>query len=323
MSLITTEELLASYEHHRQSEEGRSDAIAALLTLRDAIRSYEGKTVSEFTQWIQDLSDTLSESSESTVASVSSACKSFCRTITNSHILVGDWKKAVEKEADTFTEKALSARRILTGIAVKFIKDDVSVLTMGMSKVVLDVLKQARDRSSRLNVYVTESQPSKLGHKMAKKLVDEGIHTTLVSDAAVGHIIDDIDVVVCGAEAVVENGGIINTVGTHQIAMLAHFHQKPVYVVAESFKFSRLFILNQREVPSPKNQGPLETEFEDVRTINPAFDYTPPSFITLLFTDKGNTLQCNYYVSKTKKLVALPSLGKMTPSAVSDVLINL
>jgi translation initiation factor 2B subunit (eIF-2B alpha/beta/delta family) len=45
--------------------------------------------------------------------------------------------------------------------------------------------------------------------------------------------------VLVGAEAVVENGGVINKLGTYQIAMAAKAHSVPVYVAAESYKFAR------------------------------------------------------------------------------------
>lgn len=42
--------------------------------------------------------------------------------------------------------------------------------------------------------------------------------------------------VLVGAEGVVENGGIINKLGTYNIALAAAAHKKPVYVAAESYK---------------------------------------------------------------------------------------
>lgn len=38
-------------------------------------------------------------------------------------------------------------------------------------------------------------------------------------------------------------------IGTNQIAVCAKAQNKPFYVVAESFKFVRLFPLNQQDVP--------------------------------------------------------------------------
>lgn len=72
---------------------------------------------------------------------------------------------------------------------------------------------------------------------------------TLVADAAVGYIMDKVDFVMVGAEGVVENGGVVSEVGTYQVAMIANALKKPVYVLAEFFKFARLFPLNQHDLP--------------------------------------------------------------------------
>lgn len=69
-----------------------------------------------------------------------------------------------------------------------------------------------------------------------------------------------VDMVLVGAEAVVENGGIINKLGTYQIALVAKAHNKPMYVAAESYKFARLYPLSQRDLPKetkPLDLGPL------------------------------------------------------------------
>lgn len=78
-------------------------------------------------------------------------------------------------------------------------------------------------------------------------------------------------------------------VGTFQAALVASSLNKPFYVAAESFKFSRIFPLNQSDIPRREGQPEMDN------------DYTPPNHITLLFTD----------------------VGVLTPSAVSDELIRL
>jgi len=52
--------------------------------------------------------------------------------------------------------------------------------------------------------------------------------------------------VLLGAEGVVENGGVINKLGTYQIALCAKSLNKPFYIAAESYKFARLYPLNQQ-----------------------------------------------------------------------------
>ena len=93
----------------------------------------------------------------------------------------------------------------------------------------------------------------------------------------------------------------------YQVAIVARACKKPFYVASESTKFARLFPLSQSDVPS---HDALREHSAFVGKGPPApnliaethtRDYTPPSYITMLFTD----------------------LGVLTPSAVSDELIKL
>ena len=45
-----------------------------------------------------------------------------------------------------------------------------------------------------------------------EELTESGIPTTVILDAAVGYVMEKVDMVLCGAEGVVESGGIINKV---------------------------------------------------------------------------------------------------------------
>lgn len=44
---------------------------------------------------------------------------------------------------------------------------------------------------------------------------------------------DKVDIVLVGSEAVVESGGLINAVGSNQLAIIAKAANKPVYAMAE------------------------------------------------------------------------------------------
>lgn len=97
-----------------------------------------------------------------------------------------------------------------------------------------------------------------------------------------------------------------------------------MYVLCESFKFVRFYPLSQEDLPPEfkvdlKNVGEMNKnrwlrmcfafqyyastleKTKELESEHPVVDYTPPSLITLLFTD----------------------LGILTPSAVSDELIKL
>merc|ERR1711862_894299 len=76
-----------------------------------------------------------------------------------------------------------------------------------------------------------------------------GIPTTVVLDSAMGYIMEQADLVIVGAEGVVENGGTVNKVGTFALGVLAKELGVPFYVAAESYKFTRLYPLNNSDLP--------------------------------------------------------------------------
>merc|ERR1712154_646932 len=109
----------------------------------------------------------------------------------------------------------------------------------------------------------------------------KNIRCRVVDDLAVGVEMHKVDCVLLGAEGVVETGGIVNQLGSYTVAMLAKALNKQTFVLAESFKFVREYPLCQEDLPAeylyPAGQ----------MSGSPLVDYTPPSLITLLFTDLG------------------------------------
>uniref|UniRef100_A0A667YFW7 Translation initiation factor eIF2B subunit alpha n=1 Tax=Myripristis murdjan TaxID=586833 RepID=A0A667YFW7_9TELE len=211
-------------------------------------------------------------------------------------------KKVMEERGELFLEKISMSRAKVAKLCHTFIKDGAKILTHSYSRVVLRVLEKAAAEKKRFSVYVTESQPDAAGRQMAEALGKLNVPVTVVLDAAVGYVLEKVDLVIVGAEGVVESGGIINKIGTYQMALCSKAHNKPFYVVAESFKFVRLYPLNQQDVPDKfKYKADTLKTVQNLSDEHPMIDYTPPSLITLLFTD----------------------LGVLTPSAVSDELIKL
>jgi len=195
----------------------------------------------------------------------------------------------------------------------RFFRDGVTVLTHGFSRVVLAVLERAVRQGKHFNVVVTESRPDGSGYVAARGLLDANIPVKFIMDCAVAHVMDQVDFVLIGSEGIVENGGIINKIGTYQMALVASALNKPFYVAAESFKFMRIYPLDQRDIVTSTSIaqekfvicksccGDEESLLRAMDVPNPTHDYTPPKLITLLFTD----------------------LGVFTPAAVSDELIKL
>jgi len=208
---------------------------------------------------------------------------------------------------------ALSQNKIAK-LAVNFIRDGMKILTHGHCDVVISILEAALNQGKRFSVYVTESRPYEKASKTVTALLEKNVPVTLIADSTVAYVMNTIDLVLVGAEAVVENGGILSTIGTYQVSIVAKALGIPFYVASQSFKFTRTYPLNQTEIPNNESDiqsssfsknpdlNSLLQRYPDVLNIeHPPLDYTPPNYLTLLFTD----------------------LGILTPAGVSDELIKL
>lgn len=92
------------------------------------------------------------------------------------------------------------------------------MLIHSFSQVVLLALLKAKQNGSEFQVFVTESQPDGSGKKMFAELKKGGVDATLILDSAAGYLMERLDMVLLGAEGVMETGGIINKVGGSSLA---------------------------------------------------------------------------------------------------------
>uniref|UniRef100_A0A8C8ZL77 Translation initiation factor eIF2B subunit alpha n=1 Tax=Prolemur simus TaxID=1328070 RepID=A0A8C8ZL77_PROSS len=306
--------LIEYFKSQIKEDPDMASAVAAIRTLLEFLKRDKGETIQGLRANLTSAIETLC-GVDSSVA-VSSGGELFLRFISLTSLEYSDYskcKKIMIERGELFLRRISLSRSKIADLCHTFIKDgavtralsQTKILTHAYSRVVLRVLEAAVAAKKRFSVYITESRPDLSGQKMANALCHLNVPVTVVLDAAVGYIMEKADLVIVGAEGVVENGGIINKIGTNQMAVCAKAQNKPFYVVAESFKFVRLFPLNQQDVPD-KFKYKADTlksvqTGQDLKEEHPWVDYTAPSLITLLFTD----------------------LGVLTPSAVSDELIKL
>ncbi|EMS66364.1 Translation initiation factor eIF-2B subunit alpha [Triticum urartu] len=253
---------------------------------------------------------------DATSISLSAACDLFMRFVTRTshleHEKFDAAKSRLIERGEKFGEISLKvtcnllstvlARKTIAMLSQDFISDGCTMLVHGYSRVVLEILKLAASNRKLFRVLCTEGRPDRTGLRMSNELAALGIPVKVLIDSAVAYSMDEVDMVFVGADGVVESGGIINMMGTYQIALVAHSMNKPLYVAAESYKFARLYPLDQKDMTPahrPIDFGVPIPAGVEVETS--ARDYTPPQYLTLLLTD----------------------LGVLTPSVVSDELIQL
>lgn len=172
----------------------------------------------------------------------------------------------------------------------KLIKNNDIIFTHCHSTNVSNALIYSKKKKTKFEIYNTETRPLFQGRKTAKELRDNKIKVTMFVDSA-GMIAltksqgtKKVDKVFFGADALLKDG-IINKVGSGMFAQIAFDNKIPVYIIADSWKYS------------PKNIKLEERDFREVweklskkskiKIENPAFEFVPKKFIKGIITEYG------------------------------------
>jgi len=127
------------------------------------------------------------------------------------------------------------------------------------------------------------------------ELMQEGIPATLITDSMAGYFMKrgEIDCVIVGADRIAANGYTANKIGTYTLAILANAHGIPFYVAAPTTTVD-LSLSSGYQIPIEERSSEEVTHIQGVpiapagtRAANPAFDITPPGYITAIITEKG------------------------------------
>ncbi|KAG8893102.1 translation initiation factor eIF-2B subunit alpha, partial [Tulasnella sp. 408] len=201
------------------------------FSVRPIPRNEPAATMYELVEGLKDAAAVLKSKTSNTVG-LTAGCDLFIRYVTTARQdFSRDFshhKAELVRQGKEYAETAQSSRDKIAEHAFGFIKEDAVILTHSYSRVVMQALLKANKRK-RISVYVTEARPKGLG--------------------AVAYCMDKVDLVLVGSEAVVESGGLINAVGTLSMAIIAKAANKPLYALAESYKFLRFFPLSQYDLP--------------------------------------------------------------------------
>ena len=152
------------------------------------------------------------------------------------------------------------------------------IFVYGYSIDVIYSLIYVRKTGKTFTVYLATGENDD-SNKICELLKKNDIDCKLVSGISIMLYLKDIDFILTGADAICENGGIINKVGTHTISVCAKQYSKPFYVLVSSLKFLKMYIMEQKDL------NIINTKYSN--TNNGIVDFTPPEFITTFFTDKG------------------------------------
>ena len=158
------------------------------------------------------------------------------------------------------------------------------ILTYSNSTVVKSIFLKAIERNRKFEVYCVKSDPPNEGVSLAEELADLNIKSSLVSDSQAGTIMDDINVVLVGADRVYENG-FVNKAGTLAICLLAKHFNIPIYLAVETAK-----ILKESERLIKKVDMDTSEIYEgkkDITVFNSYYEKIPLNLVNKVISEEG------------------------------------
>lgn len=160
----------------------------------------------------------------------------------------------------------------------------------------LGVLRAAAARGLLSRVYADETRPYLQGARLtAWELHRDGLPVTLICDNMSAYMMarGAVDSVWVGADRIAANGDTANKIGTYGLALIAHAHGVPFYVVAPrstldlTLEDGAGIPIEQRSPLEVTRCGDRQVAPEGVPVENPSFDVTPHRYITAIVTEDG------------------------------------
>ncbi len=214
-------------------------------------------------------------------------------------------ENVLEMAEKTSYNKILShfdeAQNKINANVLKLIKNNDVIFTHCHSTNVANALIYSKKHKKRFEVYNTETRPLYQGRKTANQLRKAGIKVTMFIDSALGIALGKeqgtkkVDKVFLGADALLKRG-IINKVGSKLIADIARLNKIPVYIIADSWKFTKNKVpIEQRGLNEVWDKAP-----KNIKIKNPAFEFVPKKLIKGIVSEYG-LLSYEKFVKKSLK----------------------
>lgn len=271
----TTFDIVSYYNELLKSDESITPPIAAIESLISLLATTPLTTISETLALLSTHTTKLLAAQRNPIP-LSAGTELFQRYLVSSFqqrpssLANSDFstlRHNIITNSSLFVKRANEARVKIAQLALRFVRDDSTIITYGYSRVVQKMLTHAAESGRYFKVLFvlppssgngngsgdSDSSGSSTSSMLSKSIAALNalsIPTSTIPIHALNFALASLPTspsappqFITGAAAVLENGSIITQFGTHQIALVARSVSIPFYVVAESYKFVRSFPL--------------------------------------------------------------------------------
>ncbi len=211
-------------------------------------------------------------------------------------------KKIPKTDKQEIISHFYKAQEIINFNVLKLIKNNDLIFTHCHSTNVVKSLINAKNKKKKFQIYNTETRPLYQGRKTARELSKNKIKVTNFPDSAIKIALEKkqgtkkVSKVFLGADAILKNGDVVNKIGSGLIAQIAKKNKIPVYIIADSWKFTdKNLKLEQRSFEEVWDDAP-----KNIKIKNPAFEKIPMKLIKAIISELG-VLSPREFVKKARK----------------------
>lgn len=206
-----------------------------------------------------------------------------------------DIASAVVQGAAAAAARYTERSRLLGGHAAELIPDGATILTHCWAESYLtETVAAVLDAGKSIQAICTETRPYLQGARLtSESLAEMGVPTRLITDGMAAHLMarGDIDLFVTAADRVTMDGHVVNKIGTFQIALAAQALGIPYIALVHAPDAKAPHIADVEMEDRDGNEVLYclgrRTASERVTGIYPAFDATPPRYVSTVVTDRG------------------------------------
>lgn len=155
------------------------------------------------------------------------------------------------------------------------------------------MLRECKRMGKNIKVICAETRPYYQGARLTASVAcDMGFDVTVICDNMPAYTMKakHIDLFTSASDVITMDGHVVNKVGTFQIALAAKYHGIPFYVTGTpdpNHPTMSNVVIEERDPELVMESLGKKITMDGVKGYYPAFDITPPEFVTGIVTDKG------------------------------------
>lgn len=210
--------------------------------------------------------------------------------------IISEALKLADEDLQMNRKIGLNGQRFIPQQADLIHHCNTGALATGGYGTAMGVIRTAHEMGKKIHVYVDETRPRLQGARLTSwELKQLDIPHTVIVDGASGYFMRKVKIDAClvGCDRIAANGDIANKIGTYNLALVAHAHGVPFFVVGPRTTLD-LSVTSGADIPIEERSaqevthiGGVQLTPDAVEVANPAFDVTPACYISAIITDAG------------------------------------